>query len=310
MDNLKPLIVILGPTASGKTGLALDLAKEFNGELVNADSRQIYKEMDIATNKTLGGNVTKKSDGDETVYFIEDTPLYLLDLVAPDKTITLAEYKHFAIKKIEEIRSRNKLPILVGGTGLYISTIVDNLNIPEAPPDEVLRKELEQKNARELFNALGRIDPKAAESIGPDNKRKLIRALEVYKATGKPFFDQKTKGAPLFNTLELGIEIDRKELYERIDGRVDEMIKAGLIEETRNLLEKYDPNLPAMSGIGYKEINSYLQGEIPLEEAIQQIKWHTHQYARRQITWFKRDSRINWVKDYREAGELVEKFIK
>ncbi|MFA7171447.1 MAG: tRNA (adenosine(37)-N6)-dimethylallyltransferase MiaA [Candidatus Paceibacterota bacterium] len=309
MPNLKPLIVILGPTASGKTGLALELAKRFDGELLSADSRQIYKEMDIATNKLDNATTTEKTAGGKKLYFIDSIPLHLLDLINPDESFSLADYKKVALEKIEEIYSKGKLPILVGGTGLYLSAIVDNLNIPQAPPDENLRTALEEKNAEELFGALAKIDPPSAESIGPQNKRKLIRALEVYKITGQPFSSQQKKGKPLFDILQLGIKIERKELHSRIDQRVDQMIETGLVRETQNLREKYAIELPAMSGIGYKEIGAYLNGEMSLEEATQQIKWHTHQYARRQITWFNRDKSINWIEDYAEAEKLAKDFI-
>ncbi len=310
MSELKSLIIILGPTASGKTGLALQLAKEFNGELINADSRQIYREMDIATNKIDVNEISREELKDETVYFIKDVPIYMLDLINPDKTFSLADYKKIALKKIYEIQNKDKLPILVGGTGLYISSITDNLEIPKAPANKSLRNELEQKDSADLFKVLQKLDPDSAESIGRNNKRKLIRALEVYKITGKPFSKSQIKGTPLFNILEIGIQIDRKELYEKIDKRVDQMIKSGIIEETKKLQEKYSSDLPAMTGIGYKEIGSYLRSEISLDEAIQQIKWHTHQYARRQITWFKRDNRIRWIKDYQEAKKLIEEFLK
>lgn len=310
MNELKSLIVILGPTASGKTELALKLAKKFDGELVNADSRQVYKEMDIATNKVSGAKVEKKDIGGETVYLTDDVPTHLLDLVSPDENFSLADYKEAALRRIDEIRSRGKLPILVGGTGLYISTIVDNLDIPKAPPDEKMRIELEKKDTAELFDELKKIDPASAASIGPSNKRKIIRALEVCRTTGLPFSTQQKKGEPLFSILQIGIEIDRKKLYEKIDKRVDEMVRAGLVEETERLIKKYSAELPAMSGIGYKEIGSYLRKEIPLEEAVQRIKFHTHQYARRQMTWFKRDEKIHWVRDSREAEKIVGKFIK
>lgn len=309
MTNLPPLIVVLGPTASGKTGLALDLAKRFQGELVNADSRQIYKGMDIGTNKMTDAFSTKKDINDKTVYLTDGIPIHLLDIIGPDRNFTLAEYKAIALETIKEIQGRGRLPILVGGTGLYLSAITDNLSIPEAPPDEKLRSELEGKDTKELYKTLDRIDPEAAASIGQSNKRKLIRALEVYKVTGKPFSDQKTKGKPLFHILEIGIETEREELYGKIDKRVDEMIEAGLVDETKRLLDRYEIELPAMSGIGYKEIGSYLRGEISLDEAVQQIKWHTHQYARRQLTWFKRDPRTRWVTSYEEAERLVENFV-
>jgi len=310
MPNLLPLIIILGPTASGKTGLALALAKKFDGEIVNADSRQLYKEMDIATNKISSANIAKKIIGNKTVYFTDSIPTYLLDLVDPTEKFSLADYKPAALEKIREIQRRGKIPILTGGTGLYISAIVDNLDIPKAPSDEKLRAELEKKNVKELFDELRKLDPTSAENIGANNKRKIIRALEVCKTTGETFSFQQKKGEPLFDILQIGITIERKELYEKIDKRVDEMMRTGLVEETEKLVKKYDSTLPAMSGIGYKEINSYFRREITLEDAIQQIKFHTHQYARRQITWFKRDKSIKWVDNYSEAEELVSEFIK
>lgn len=310
MPSLNPLLVIVGPTASGKTGLALALAKKFRGELINADSRQIYEGMDIGTNKTMGVAMTKTESEGKTVYLMEGIPVHLLDITSPGQSFTLARYKTLALETIQEVQGRGKLPILVGGTGLYISAIADNLSIPEAPPDEELRRALEAKDTEELHKALDWIDPEAAAAIGPSNKRKLIRALEVYAVTGKPLTSQKTHGKPLFRVVEIGIRTPREELYEKIDQRVDEMITAGLVEETRGLLDKYRSDLPAMSGIGYREIGSYLRGELSLDEAVQQIKWHTHQYARRQLTWFKRDPQIRWVKEYEEAEELARIFLQ
>jgi tRNA dimethylallyltransferase len=309
MSELKPLIIILGPTASGKTGLALELAKQFDGELVNADSRQIYKGMDIATNKSYPG-MSKTVADNETVYTIDGIPLHLLDLITPDQKFTLADYKSLALTKIYSIQPRGKLPILVGGTGLYISALADNLDIPSAPPDKSLREELERLSAEELYVELEKSDPLAARSIDPHNKRKIIRALEVIQTTGISFSSQQQKGAPLFNILQIGISTEREELYAKIDQRVDEMMANGLIEETKGLLEKFTPELPAMSGIGYQEIGAYLADNLPLEEAVQRIKFRTHQYARRQLTWFKRDTQIRWIKKYTEAVKLVEDFLK
>lgn len=310
MTDLNPLIVILGPTASGKTGLALALAKEFGAELVNADSRQIYRGMDIATNKISGRDVEKKELDGRTIYLMEGIPVHLIDIIDPDENFSLVRYKQAALESIDEIHKKDKLPILVGGTGLYISAVVDNLDIPHAPADDNLRQALEKKDAEELFNALSKIDPDAADSIGARNKRKLIRALEVYKATGQPFSSQKKKGRPLFDILELGLKTERTGLYARIDERVDEMMESGHLEETQSLLKIYSRDLPAMSGIGYREMADHLEKDLPLEEAIQQIKYHTHQYARRQITWFKRDPRIHWIEKDSEAQGLVKDFLK
>lgn len=306
--HLTPLIVIAGPTASGKTGLALALATQFGGELINADSRQVYKGMDIATNKLMPG-MTKEDISGETTYHADGVPIHLLDLIEPDQEFTLFDYKQRAVEKINAIRDRGRLPILVGGTGLYISAIVDNLLIPPAPADKKLRTRLEEEDAATLFSRLEETDPAAAEVIGQENKRKLIRALEVVETTGLPFSDQKKKGPALFDVLELGPFIDRETLYARIDKRVDEMLASGLLEETQRLRRGYPSELPSMSGIGYKEMTDHLLGRATLEEAAQRMRYRTHQYARRQLTWFKRDDRIHWVKDQEEARKLVGNFI-
>jgi len=305
MSNNKKLklIVILGPTASGKTELAVKLAQKFNGEIVNADSRQIYREMDIGTGKVESQKFIKLK-----VYKVKSS-IHLISIVNPDQQFSLTQYKKLAINKIKEIQRRNKTPFLVGGTGLYISSVIDNLEIPKAPPDDKIRKRLEKLSSEKLFIKLKKTDLKSAKIIGENNKRKLIRALEVYEITGKSFSEQQTKGEPLFDVLQIGIKTDREKLYKKIDQRVDEMIKMGLIEETKNLTGKYSFDLPAMSGIGYREIGLYLQNKIVLEEAIQKMKFRTHQYARRQMTWFKKDKRIEWIENYKKAKKLVEKFL-
>ena len=290
MSTFKPLIVILGPTSSGKTEMGLKLVKQYNGEIVNADSRQIYKEMDIGTGKVNVG--------------------HLINIKNPNQKFSLSQYKKLAIKTINDIHKQGKIPILVGGTGLYISAIVDNLEISKAAPNQKIRKRLEKHTEKYLFKKLEKVDLKSAKIIGSQNKRKLIRALEVYEITGKPFSTQQTKGKPLFNILQIGIKTDREKLYKKIDKRVDEMIKIGLIKETKKLSKKYSFNLPAMSGIGYYEIGQYLENKISLENAIQKIKFRTHKYARRQMTWFKRDERIKWVGSYGEAKKLVLEFLE
>jgi len=315
-NNKKPkLIVILGPTASGKTELAIKLARKFNGEIVNADSRQIYKKMDIGTNKIdIGYWILDKKNNvrkNNIQYPISNIiPIYLISTINPDQQFSLAQYKKLGINKIKEIKRRNKIPFLVGGTGLYISSVIDNLEIPKAPPNNKIRERLNKLSAEKLFEKLRKVDLKSAKIIGKNNKRKLIRSLEVYEITGRPFSAQQIKGQPLFNVLQIGIKIDREKLYKKIDQRVNKMIKIGLIEETKKLAEKYSFSLPAMSGIGYQEIGLYLKNKITLDEAVQKIKFRTHQYARRQMTWFRRDKRIRWVGNYRETERVIENFLK
>ena len=279
MDN--KLIVILGPTASGKSDLAIKLAKKFNGEIVSADSRQIYKEMDIGTAKNVRP--------------LRPNIIHLIDVVRPDQEFTLAQYKRLAIKAIKDIQRRGKLPFLVGGTGLYIQAIVDNLQIPIVKPDKKLRNKLEKLTNQELLQQLKKIDPLTARAIDLNNKRRLIRALEVCLKTKKPFSQQRKKGQPLFDVCQIGLKLNKKILERRINQRVEQMIKMGLIKETKKLAKKYSLDLPAMSGIGYQEISQYLQGKINLGQAKALIKQHTRQYAHRQMTWFKKDQRINWL---------------
>ncbi|MBL7155448.1 MAG: tRNA (adenosine(37)-N6)-dimethylallyltransferase MiaA [Candidatus Portnoybacteria bacterium] len=290
------LIVILGPTASGKSDLAIKLAKKFNGEIVSADSRQIYQEMDIGTNK-----LTKKQ--------MSGIKHYLIDLIKPDQEFTLAQYKKRAVKIIKDIQKRGKLPFLVGGTGLYIQAIVDNLQIPQVRPNKKLRNKLEKLSNQELFKQLKKLDPLTAAAIDPHNKRRLIRALEVCLITKKPFSKQRKKGQPLFDVCQIGLKLPKETLNKKIDQRVEKMIQAGLIEENKKLAKKYSFDLPAMSGIGYQEISRYLKDEINLEEAKKLIKQYTRQYARRQMSWFKKDKRIKWIEAQNQAEKLLRNFL-
>ncbi len=294
--KLPSLVVILGPTASGKSELAIKLAKEFRGEIVSADSRQIYQEMDVGT-----GKLTKKQ--------MTGFPHHLINLVKPNQEFTLAQYKKLAIKTIKDIQKRNKLPFLVGGTGLYIQAVIDNLAIPQAKPNKKLRNKLEKLTNQKLLSQLKKIDPLTASTIDPHNKRRLVRALEVCLLTKKPFSEQRKKGQSLFNVLQIGLGLNKKTLHKKIDQRVEQMIKMGLIEETKKLVRKYSFNLPAMSGIGYQEVSQHLQGKISPERAKELIKLHTRQYARRQMTWFKRDQRIKWIKNYSQAEKLIRDFL-
>ncbi|MDD4995947.1 MAG: tRNA (adenosine(37)-N6)-dimethylallyltransferase MiaA [Patescibacteria group bacterium] len=301
MSNYKPkLITLVGPTASGKTNLALKLAYQFNGEIISADSRTIYQEMNIGTAKPTMEQRLK-------------VPHYLIDIIAPDQEFTVAEFKKEALKCIDRIIKRYRIPFLVGGTGLYISSIIDNLEIPRVPPDEKLRLQLEEKINKHgldyLWKKLVKLDPEAADFVQKQNPRRIIRALEVCLKTKKPFSKLRKKGKPLFNCLRLGIKISKNNLSENINRRINEMIKSGLVEETKNLIKKYSSPSPCLNTIGYREIVSYLKNEINFEQAVELIKKNTHQYARRQITWFKRDKQIHWIKNQKEAEKLIRNFL-
>ncbi len=291
------LVVIVGPTASGKTALSLKLAKKWKGEIVSADSRAIYKKLDIGSAKP-----TKKEQ--------QVVPHHLIDLVEPDKVLTLAQYKELATAKISDIASRKKMPFLVGGTALYVYAVIDNWQIPEVPPNKKLRAKLEKQSAEKLYKQLLTKDPKVKNFIDPKNKRRIIRALEIISATKKLFSEQRKKGVPLFDTLIIGVKKPPAELKKIISARTKKMIKAGLIKEVANLLrKKYSPKLPALSGIYYKEIITYLRKEITLPEAIVLINKNDEQLVRHQLTWFKRDRRIRWVKNYTQANSLMKKFL-
>ncbi|MBU1177043.1 MAG: tRNA (adenosine(37)-N6)-dimethylallyltransferase MiaA [Patescibacteria group bacterium] len=290
------LIIILGPTASGKSDLAIKLAQKFNGEIISADSRQIYKEMNIGTAKII----KKEMSG---------VPHYMIDIVKPNQKFTLAQFQKKTIKIIKDIQKRNKLPLLVGGTGLYIQSIVDNLKIPETKPDKKLRNKLEKLTNQELINKLKKLDSKALKIIDLKNKRRLIRALEICLLTKKPFSEQRKKNKSIFNTLQIGIKLNTKNLEQKIIKRIEKMIKNGLIKENKKLLKKYGDKPYSMSGIGYQEIISYLNNKINLDQAKELIKIHTRQYAKRQMTWFKRDKTIKWIKNYSEAEKLIQLFL-
>jgi len=281
------VIAIVGPTAVGKSELALRLAQYFPLEIISADSRQVYRYMDIGTNKP--------SPSERAAI-----PHHVIDVVAPDEDFSLAMYHQLAVEALKAIQQKGKLPLLVGGSGLYVWSLVEGWKIPQVPPDQKLRRQLEnraeQEDSQSLYRELQDIDPVAAAKINPSNIRRIVRALEIYHATGQPPSQLQRKEAPGFSTLVIGLTRDRSELYRKIDGRVDTMIQRGLGEEVEQLLKKgYSPSLPSMSGIGYKQIGQFLRGEVTLPEAIDKIKYETHRLARHQYAWFRlRDSRIHW----------------
>ena len=284
---MRDLVVIVGPTGVGKSRLAIRLAQIFNGEIISADSRQVYRHMDIGTDKP----------GDEDLSLIKH---HLISIINPDGGFSLSEYNKMAGSAIEGSISRGKLPFLVGGSGQYIWSIIEGWGVPKVPPDNILRHNLEAEAERDggegLYKELEGADPVAAESIGRTNIRRIIRAIEVTRGTGQQFSEMKEKKGSQYNTVIIGLTADREELYRRIDKRVDRMIEKGLIAEVENLLGMgYRPELPALSGIGYKQIIAYLNGQASKEAAIQQIKYESHRFVRHQYNWFKPDDkRINW----------------
>jgi len=281
------LVAIVGPTGIGKSQLALRLARISNGEIVSADSRQVYRHMDIGTAKP----------GREELSLV---PHHLINILNPDEDFSLAQYQELAYRVIDDIHQRNKLPILVGGSGMYVWSVLEGWGIPRVPPDLEFRHSLEEKAARvgkdKLYQELEEIDPVAAQRIDQRNVRRTIRALEVHRNTETPFPQLQYRKAPPFDTLIIGLTADRAELYRRIDLRVDEMLKQGLVAEVEKLMNMgYDFNMPAMSGIGYKQIGMFLNGELALAAAIQQIKFETHRFVRHQYNWFQlKDERIDW----------------
>ena len=301
------LVVIIGPTAGGKTTWSLQLAKEFNGEVVNCDSRQIYKYMNVGTAKEPG---KWKSVGGRRYYDVDGVPHYLIDFLNPNEDFSVAEFQRRAKRRIKEIQSRGKVPFMVGGTGLYVKSVVDNMNIPKVKANQNLRESLETKNKEELWELLGRMDPGALRVVDPNNKRRIIRALEVCILTGKPFSQQRTLNEPIFDALQIGIHVPRKDLYFRINRRIDHMIENGLLDEIKDLIKRgYDWSHPGMSGIGYRQMGSYIRGEKNLNEAMEILKKDTRHYSRRQETWFKRDKRIKWSNHFTQAHELVKDFL-
>ena len=325
----KKIIVILGATASGKSGIAIELAKKFNGFLISADSRQVYQSMDIGTNKDSLICIDGK-------YFIDGVSEFLVNEVTPEKLFTLDDWLVRTRAVLQSStdksgnqpinQSTNKLinqstnqlinkstnhPIIVGGTGLYISALVDNFDL-RGGLDLALRAEIEkvmaEKGADEVLKMIKAIDPDIENKIDIKNPRRVMRAAEICLTTKKPLDWQ--KGESEFDFLLIGVERDRKELYEKINARVDQMIAGGLIEEVEKLMTAgYSCELPSMTGIGYRQICDYLNGKTSIEQAIELIKRDTRRYAKRQMTWFRRDKRIHWIKTANEAEVLVKEFL-
>ncbi|MEK7511911.1 MAG: tRNA (adenosine(37)-N6)-dimethylallyltransferase MiaA [Patescibacteria group bacterium] len=299
----KKIIIVLGPTASGKSGIALELAKKFNGFLISADSRQVFRKMNIGTNKDQGVWVKGK-------FSVDGIEECLIDLVDPNKYYCLENWLR-DLKSVIETHP-NKLPIIVGGTGLYISALVNNYELP-GMFDPKLRDQVEKWLAKYglvyLINKAKKIDSNIGEKIDLNNPRRVTRALEILMQTKKPL--ARGTGESEYEFLQLGISMAREELYQRINARVDMMMKEGLVDEVKKLMaEGYNCKSAAMSGIGYRQICQFLNHEISGEQAVELIQRDTRRYAKRQMTWFKRDKTIHWVKDVVEAKDFLKKFIQ
>lgn len=297
-----PLIAIVGPTGVGKTALSIRLAEEFHGEIVSADSRQVYRGMDIGT---------AKPDEEEQ----RRVPHHLLDLVEPGEPFTLAQYQQLAYRVIAEINRRGRVPFVVGGSGLYVRAVLEGLTIPRVPPNHGRRAELERADTVDLYQQLQRIDPRAAERIDPRNKRRVIRALEVSETAGEPITSLQTHRAPPYRILRIGLTLPRPLLYDRINARVDRMLVAGLVDEVRGLMKRgYELDTPAMSGLGYRQIASFVRGEATLDEAVRLLKRDTRRFVHHQYSWFRLDDvRIHWfdmsAARYEDVRDAVTAFL-
>lgn len=302
---MKPKVIVIGgPTASGKTALSIELAKKINGEIVSADSMQIYKDMNIGTAKP-------------TIEEMGDIKHYMLDFVSPESRYSVSQYKEDAINCIEEIIKNGKTPIVVGGTGLYIDSLIYGIEYQEISIDteyrDKLNKMADEGNLQKLYEEACKIDPEAMKIISPNDKKRIIRVLEIYKQTGKTKTQQniesRKKEVP-YDYIMFAINMDREKLYERINKRVDIMIKNGLIEEVQDLINKYGNIKTAMQGLGYKEVVQYFNNEFSKEEMIDKIKMESRRYAKRQLTWFRKNKETIWLDGLAPIEDNINEIIK
>ncbi len=298
-----PLLVLIGPTAVGKTALALLLAETLAGEIVSADSRLVYQGMNIGVAKPTAEEQAR-------------IPHHLIDLVEPSQTLSLARFQQAAYAVIDSILARGKLPILAGGTGQYVSAVIEGWGIPEVAPNAGLRAELEAQaaalGAQALWDRLAQHDPPAAAKIHPNNVRRVIRALEVFLETGRPISALQEKYPPPYRILQIGLTRPREDLHARIDARIETMLADGLVAEVQALLDAgYDRRCPAMSGLGYRQIIAYLEGECPLEEALEQLRQGTRDFARRQAVWFQKYNRAaRWFDMTEIEPETIVEYVR
>jgi len=299
---LSPLMAVVGPTGVGKTRMAIALCQAVGGEVISADSRQLYRGMDIGTDKP---SLEQRSL----------VPHHLVDTLDPDEEFTLAQYQELAYQAIDAVLARGRVPFLVGGTGLYVRAVLQGYAIPRVKPRPDLRQKLLDEAERDgevaLHTRLESVDPEAAARIDPRNVRRVVRALEVYETTGRPISAQQERKEPPYRALKVGLTMERELLYRRVDGRVDAMVERGLVAEVQALLAKgYDDGLPAMSGLGYRQVCAYLRGDTDLSEAVGKIKSETHRFVRQQYKWFRLDDdTIHWFDVDEKPQERIEALI-
>lgn len=303
---MKPkVVVIVGPTASGKTGLSIELAKKIDGEIVSSDSMQIYKDMDIGTAK-----VTKEE--------AQGIKHYLVDFVSPDERYTVSDFKRDSQKAIDEILAKGKMPIVVGGTGLYVNSLIygieyQDMNFDEEYRNELMKKAQNSEGLQKLWEEATRIDPDSMKIISKNDKKRIVRVLEIYKATGKTKTEQEIlsrRNEVKYDFKVFGINMDREKLYERINKRVDIMLQLGLENEVKELITKYSEFPTAMQGMGYKEVVQYFDGILTREEMIEKIKQETRRYAKRQLTWFRRNKEIIWLDAIVDMQENINTILE
>lgn len=294
------VIAIVGPTASGKTELSLKLAKKYNAEIINADSRLIYKDFRIGTDKPKKDRTSKKG------YFVNKIRHHLIDFLSPKKDFSVALYKEMVEGIIPDIRKRGNISFLVGGSPLYHDSIIYNYSFDQIKPSKNLRQSFDKKDIKQLASMLNRKNPELFGRVDLKNKRRLIRALEITERA--KIFDRPKKKKDK-NVLVIGVKKDRESIYKDIDKRVDLMIRRGLVAEARKIINKYGKKAPGFLGIGYRQLIPYFEGRSSREEVIEEIKKDTRRFAKRQFTWYRKDKNIKWVSGFREADKLIKKFI-
>ncbi|WP_223588318.1 tRNA (adenosine(37)-N6)-dimethylallyltransferase MiaA [Neobacillus bataviensis] len=302
MDSKQKLLVIIGPTAVGKTKLSIEMAKQFNGEIISGDSMQIYRGMDIGTAK-----ITPEE--------MEGIPHHLIDIKEPNENFSVAEFQSLVRAKIEEIAKMGKLPIIAGGTGLYIQSVIYDYQFSDVSGDEQFRQQLEQR-AKEignevLYKELSEVDPESAAQIHPNNVRRVIRALEIYHLTGKTMQEfQRTQEPDLmYDTALVGLTMERDMLYERINARVDLMMEQGLLDEVKSLYHQGLRDCQSIQAIGYKEIYEYLDGKVSLDDGVETLKQNSRRYAKRQLTWFRNKMDVKWF-DMTDVNDFTKKITE